>query len=225
MSGVRHSELDQPRLLAGIDLSGPANHRDTAFAWFLCDEHGLTYKDVFTDVSDEGVVAHVGRMAKRATVIVGIDAPLSYNDGGGDRPGDASLRSRLKANGLPTQMVMAPTATRMAYLTLRGVGLSRALMLLSGQLEVVEVHPGASLALRGAPAEALEVYKSDDVASCRQLGTWLRDQGLHDLPVLEGPSHIVDACASALAAWHWKAGEPVWLHRAEPPGHPFDFAC
>lgn len=30
---------------------------------------------------------------------------------------------------------------------------------------------------------------------------------------------------SALAAWHWVRGTTVWLHEADPPLHPYDFAC
>ena len=58
-------------------------------------------------------------------VVSGLDARLSYNIGGGDRPGDAALRAAIIAAGLRPGTVMAPTFSRMAYLTLRGITVSR----------------------------------------------------------------------------------------------------
>jgi len=37
--------------------------------------------------------------------------------------------------------------------------------------------------------------------------------------------HTVAACAAALAAWDWSRGKGRWVHPADPPAHPYDFAC
>jgi hypothetical protein len=37
--------------------------------------------------------------------------------------------------------------------------------------------------------------------------------------------HLLAAAAVALATWRWKDGRSNWLHAAQPPHHPFDFAC
>ena len=63
--------------------------------------------------------------------MIGIDAPLSYQDGGGDRPQDKSIRQFIKKHGLSGSSIMPPTLTKMVYLTLRGIGLTRRIMLLN----------------------------------------------------------------------------------------------
>jgi hypothetical protein len=50
--------------------------------------------------------------------------------------------------------------------------------------------------------------------------------GLHGIPVLADTSdHFVAACAAALAGWQWAAAKPAWCYPAQPPEHPYDFAC
>lgn len=128
---------------------------------------------------------------------------------------------------MPPGSVMAPMAPRMVYLTLRGIGVARLLASMEQDREprIVEVHPGAAFALRGAPLRDVRSFKVEEKAR-RRLLRWLGDRGLSGLPPeLAESDHKVAACGAALAAWRWACGKPSWLHRAEPPHHPYDFAC
>ena len=158
-------------------------------------------------------------------MIAGIDAPLSYNIGGGDRPADAALRKKIIAAGLRPGSVMVPTMTRMVYLTLRGMAVARLLRAAHEKTAVVEVHPGAAMVLRGAPVDDVAAFKFD--SKCRlNLLAWLEGQGLRNVAAVQEPTdHYVAACGAALAAWKWHINETKWLHRAVLPFHPFDFAC
>jgi uncharacterized protein len=221
----RYNTTMEPFYVIGIDLSGPRNVADTCAAVFqqklgtICFQHALHGADdrqIFDLVSDAG---------KNGRVAVGIDAPLSYNPGGGDRPSDAELRRLALEKGRVG--IMPPTLIRMVYLTLRGVTLTRMLSALQAPIEVmmVEVHPGASMLLRGAPARDVAEFKREAPARRRLLG-WLERTGLSALPRNEPASdHFVAACAAALAAWQWSLGKPAWCFPARPPEHPYDFAC
>jgi len=159
-------------------------------------------------------------------LVVGIDAPLSYHIGGGDRPADSILRRRLVQVGLKPGSVMPPTMTRMAYLTLRGMAVSRMLeSVTSHRIRIVEVHPGAAMALRGAPIQDVLGSRSGRNSRLRLL-KWLESQGLRNLPIEEtARDHDVAASAAALAAWQWHCNQWVWVFPAAPPYHPYDFAC
>jgi len=156
-----------------------------------------------------------------------LDAPLSYGLDGKSRPADSDLRARVQKLGLPPGSVMAPTAPRMAYLTLRGVSVARALGFLGSphDLSIVEVHPGAALALGGAPVESIRTFR-EDLAARDDLLRWLAAQGLEGIGwEVVTTDHSVAACAAAWAAWLWRRGESNWIVPADPPHHPFDFAC
>ena len=167
-------------MIVGIDLSGPANAADTALVWFAQRQGRLDYLGSAIGASDADIVRIVTNLEHP---VVGLDAPLSYNDGGGDRPGDADLRRVIVATGMRSGSVMTPTLTRMAYLTLRGMAVARALEAESvSRRSLVEVHPGAAFALRGAPLEAVLDYKR--VASSRnRLLRWLSPAGVHGVPM------------------------------------------
>jgi predicted nuclease with RNAse H fold len=208
--------------IIGLDLSGPSNTRDTACTVFKKTADRLIYHQSHIGMTDPDIFQLVYKLASKSAVAIGIDAPLSYNPGGGDRPGDRLLRKLLVTKGAHSGSVMTPTMTRMAYLTLRGVSLTR---MLDGMAQVVEVHPGATMILRDAPIEAVRTFKSDMVARLTLLG-WLEDQGLHGLQPAKDPTdHYIAASAAALATWDWSKNESTWLHLAEPPYHPYDFAC
>jgi predicted nuclease with RNAse H fold len=212
--------------VVGIDLSGPANAADTAMVTFQVQGTKLVVKDVIDGADDRLILAQVRRCVSEGEVVAGIDAPLSYNVGGGDRPGDKRLRASIIAAGLHSGTVMPPTLNRMVYLTLRGIAISRALETMKPQVpSVVEVHPSATMALRGGPVHHVRKFKQEKNAR-RELLEWLECQGLKRIATVEAPSdHYVAACAGALAAWKWSAGHPVWVERAVPPHHFFDFAC
>jgi predicted nuclease with RNAse H fold len=219
----------EPRVwICGLDLSGPSRTTDTALAWFAMEADGLRYASHQSDLSDAAVCIRLSDLCAAGQVAVAIDAPLSYEDGGGYRPCDGSLKSAVTAAGRGFVGVMAPTMTRMAYLTLRGIGLARRLEGLGhgNRLRIVEVHPGAVMALRGAPPRWMRSYKKGARTAPGKLVDWLGKQGLYGLPGDFGStSHEVDAAAAALGAWHWHTARSAWLWPAEGPHMPYDFAC
>ena len=214
-------------IVVGIDLAGPRNTPDTALTCFSGDQRSLNYATHVLGATDQALFDLVRGLGEAGDVVVGLDAPLSYNPGGGDRPGDSTLRERIVRAGLGFGWVMAPTMARMVYLTLRGVCVARALAAIQPRPpRVVEVHPTASLALRGAPIEAVRRLKANRDARGHLL-EWLAEHGLHGIarPSADASDEVVAACACAFAAWKWACDETVWCERAAPPLHPYDLAC
>ena len=210
----------------GIDLSGPRNVADTSMAAFELRGALLHFARGINGAGDQEIIQLVSDAGKRGRVIIGIDAPLSYNPGGGDRPSDQELRRLVLEKGRGVG-VMPPTMIRMVYLTLRGIALTRMLETLRPhiQLEIVEVHPGACMLLRGAPAKDIAGFKRELPARLRLL-QWLESMGLRELPQTEDTAdHFVAACAAALAAWQWSLGKEAWRFPAQPPEHPYEFEC
>jgi predicted nuclease with RNAse H fold len=126
--------------IVGIDLSGPSNTGETAVAIFRSDGEVLRFERC-TEGTDTAIRDAVYEASRKGPVAVGLDAPLSYQPGGGDRPRDRALRKRLIEVGLHPGSVMAPTMSRMCYLTLRGLAIARLLQFTG--VAVVEVQPGA----------------------------------------------------------------------------------
>jgi len=215
-------------IFIGVDLSGPSNHKETAIVWFRASGAGLAYEGSRLGADDRYLFELVSGLASTSSVTVGLDAPLSYNVRGGDRERDRALRALLVARGLSPGTVMAPTMTRMAYLTLRGMAVARALETLRPKRRaprIVEVHPIGCLALRGAPVFLLQRLKKSRHAR-QGLLVFLEGQGLEGAGRLgSGSPHLLAACACALAVWRWACGDAVWTFRAEPPYHPYDLAC
>jgi hypothetical protein len=119
--------------------------------------------------------------------------------------------------------------TRMAYLTLRGVSLTRLLLHPGAALhvspEIVEVYPAGSLLLRGAPDDAVRDMRSSPAARSRLLA-FLREHTGADLPDdLAESDHAIAAGAGALAALDVARGRAAWRFPADPPHHPFAFIC
>ncbi|MFK7909467.1 MAG: DUF429 domain-containing protein [Akkermansiaceae bacterium] len=186
---------------------------------------GLMVVNKFIGASDADIIDCASELSEDSEVVIGIDAPFSYNPGGGLRDSDKSLKKEAIAAGMKPGSVMPPTFNRMVYLTLRGVVLTRSLAAISGKIRIVEVHPGASMVLRGAPLDSVLNYKSR-VGDVDLLMEWLQSEGVNHIEKeAKLTDHYVDACAAALAAWKWQLRESVWLHQAEPPRHPYDFAC
>ena len=212
--------------ILGIDLSGPRNVQDTCAVAFAEQGGQLAFRKVIHAAGDQEIIDLVSEMGGQGNVAVGLDAPLSYQRGGGDRPSDRELRRSVHEKGGRVG-VMPPTMIRMVYLTLRGIALTRALESLKPQIDVklVEVHPGASMLLRGAPLGDVAMFKRDVSARVRLLH-WLDEAGMRGLAQGAEPSdHFVAACAAALATWQWSLGNAAWCHPAQPPEHPYDFAC
>ncbi|WP_404328405.1 DUF429 domain-containing protein [Mesobacillus maritimus] len=215
----------------GIDLSGPSNHKDTVVVVF--EERGgqLRYVKCGSPMSDEEILKEVSAQSQIDEVVIGIDAPLSYEDGGGDRVSDRELRKFIVEIGMKPGSIMPPTFNRMVYLTLRGIKLSREITTLATlhPISLVEVHPGAVIGSRLSQKELDYVlaYKKD-LEARKVLLRWLEQQHLIGIPETAAEqSHSIDACAAALGVWHWKNSEftPKWKFPAKPPLHPFDYCC
>jgi predicted nuclease with RNAse H fold len=212
--------------IAGIDLSGPSNIKDTALTCFQCRADYLHLVHAQQNVSDREIVDLIVDCQQQAGLVIGLDAPLSYNPGGGDHPADSELRKLIVKTGLRSGSVMTPTAPRMVYLTLRGLSLAHILSnLVSEPISIVETHPGAVLALHGAPIDNVVNLKSSKTVQ-NDLLYWLEQQGVQGAATLkDSGDHMIAACASAFGAWKWQNDESQWLRKADPPFHPFDFAC
>ena len=210
----------------GIDLSGPSNTKESVLVSFEARNDSLQMIKVIKGVTDLSIYDAIVENLANVKVIVGIDAPLSYNLGGGDRKSDKDLRKHIIAKGMPSGSVMPPTLTKMAYLTLRGICVSRFLESHPNkEINIVEVHPYGAMALRGAPVKSIKKMKSSTRAK-QALLQWLESQGLAGIDVSGAVSdHYIAACAAAVAAWKWHLKESVWIFKAEMPFHPYDFAC
>lgn len=212
--------------VVGIDLSGPRNVADTFVTIFEEIGDHLGFIEIIEAADDQRIFTAILNLEKSESVVIGIDAPLSYNPGGGDRESDRELRHLVLEKGRGIG-VMPPTMIRMVYLTLRGVALTRMLETLKSSidLQIVEVHPGACMLLRGANAKDAIGFKRNMQARLNLLN-WMETKGLNNLPRMENiADHFVASCAAAFGAWQWSLGKPVWLYPAKPPGHPYDFAC
>jgi len=210
--------------VVGFDLSGPSNIADTYLV--VLEEQGaeLKFINVVEGADDQRIFRTISDLGKNDRIVIGMDAPLSYNPGGGDRASDRELRQLVLKKG--SVGIMPPTMMRMVYLTLRGIVLARMLETLKPDfdLRIVEVHPGASMLLRNAPANEVANFKRERSARSRLL-QWLETQGLKDISRAEDVAdHCQAACAAALAAWQWSLGRSVWIFPARPPDHPHDFA-
>jgi len=210
----------------GIDLSGPRNFADTCLVSFEERGNQIHLKDVCEGADDDQILEAISELGQRDRINIGIDAPLSYSSHGGDRPSDKELRRLVLERGRGVG-IMPPTMIRMVYLTLRGVTLTRLLELLKPQydLSIVEVHPGASMLLRGAHIEDVTKFKRD-IAARERLLHWLEEAGAKGISSNETASdHYVSAGAAALAAWQWSLGKAIWCFPSNLPHHPYDFAC
>lgn len=213
-------------IIFGIDLSGPGNTGESALVSFKARKNSLQMKEAIEGATDLAIYDAVFENPANVKIIAGIDAPLSYNPGGGDRKSDSNLRKHIVAKGMPPGSVMPPTLTKMAYLTLRGISVSRFLESHSNKkLSIVEVHPSGAMALRGAPVKSIRKMKNSTRAK-QILLHWLESQGLNGIdPAGAVSDHYIAACAAALAAWKWHLGKSAWVFKSEMPFHPYDFAC
>jgi uncharacterized protein len=213
-------------IILSIDLSGPRSSDETGVAWFEMANGKLELAGSQIGATDSELAGLAEDLGASQELFVGIDAPLSYGTRSGSRRADQDLREKLIQLGGHPGTVMAPTAPRMVYLTLRGMAVARAMTLLESRerIRIVEVHPGAALLLRGARTDDARGFKRDSRARVRLL-EWLGAQGLNGLdPLLASSDHLVAACAGALATWDWSQSRSPWIAPADPPTHPFDFA-
>ncbi|MCA0988866.1 DUF429 domain-containing protein [Guptibacillus algicola] len=208
-------------LYIGVDLSGPSNTKDTSVAIFSGNQEEMHFKELMEGASDHDIYRRVEN--EQEVMVIGIDAPLSYQPGGGDRPGDRAMRNCIKEAGMKSGSIMTPTMTRMVYLTLRGISLSRGLATTSAS--IVEVHPGAAVGLRLSDINSVLTYKFD-IAARKAIHTFLENERVIDIPehTLQS-THSFDACLAAYAAWKWHHGKASFSFPPEPPIHPFEISC
>lgn len=213
--------------IVGIDLSGPSNWKDTVITIFTVKVDKLHLDEIIVGASDQVVIDKLIELHEEECVTIGMDAPLSYQDGGGDRPQDKGLRKFMKECGLNGSSVMPPTLTRMAYLTLRGVALTRRIKMDQRlrHFTVVEVHPGAAIGSRMPDVANALMYKREEDSRVAVVD-WLQAFGLSGLPdELHMETHTVDACAAALAAWCYEKGTSTWIWDDVSDAHPFVLCC
>ncbi|MEH7308675.1 DUF429 domain-containing protein [Neobacillus drentensis] len=215
----------------GIDLSGPSNHKDTVMAVFERQNGRLDFLKLLRNIGDLDILKEIEAQSQLDEVVIGIDAPLSYEDGGGDREGDKLLRQFIVSMGMKPGSIMIPTFNRMVYLTLRGIKITREIGNLTTRfpISIVEVHPGAVIGSRLPQCDLENVLSYKQSLSSRTwIRDWLGEQNLIQLPVfIDEESHLIDACAAALGAWHWKdpSLHPKWSFPANPPLHPYGYCC
>jgi uncharacterized protein len=101
---------------------------------------------------------------------------------------------------------------------------------MAANIKIVEVHPGAAIGTR-IGADHLEhalQYKKNDL-SRNVIYKWFPTVGLHQIPTtVTENSHRMDACAAALAAWHWAdpTKQPIWQWNENTTSeHPFELCC
>jgi uncharacterized protein len=196
--------------VVGIDLSGPRNSAETYLVSLEEKGNELHLQNVCAGADDQKILETVLSLGTEKQITIGIDAPLSYNVSGGDRPSDKELRRVVKEKG-GSAGIMPPTMMRMVYLTLRGVTLTRLFESLKPkhQFQIVEVHPGACMILHDADVKDVKAFKKDFDARIRLLH-WLESRGVKG--VLDSgldADHFVAACAAAFGAWQWKLGPPL----------------
>ncbi|WP_257984359.1 DUF429 domain-containing protein [Neobacillus cucumis] len=172
----------------GIDLSGPSNHKDTVLTVFEKQGNQLKFVKWMNNVSDQQIVNEILEQSQSDEVVVGIDAPLSYEDGGGDRQGDRELRKFIIGLGMKPGSIMPPTLNKMVYLTLRGIKLSREIGNLTTHypVSIVEVHPGAVMGSRLQKTDfGLVLSYKQDLAARIMMWDWLSQQNLIELLFLK----------------------------------------
>ncbi|WP_454190305.1 DUF429 domain-containing protein [Paenibacillus sp. Marseille-Q7038] len=195
--------------IIGLDLAGTTNSSDTAVAIFEYNVNSLTCIEIISDLTDSDIYDLVKQYANEDQVIIGIDAPLSYQFGGGDRLSDKSLRKLITEIGMRPGSIMAPTSPKMSYLTLRGINVSRGLYNIPNvnKIQIVEVHPGATIGLHYGqpivPQEVLDYKDHNNILSRNVILAWLMSNmflnGINNkinTDVIS--SHEVDACVPHL---------------------------
>lgn len=204
--------------IIGIDLAGPSNLSDTAVAVLEVASGRLR---LIEGVGDADLLALA--QGCPGPLAFGLDAPLSYQPGGGLRAGDRALRERLRDVGMMNS-VMPPTLNRMVYLTLRGMTVARLLQGFPEPPDIAEVHPGGAMVLRGAAVDDVREMKRNPAARQRLVG-WMAEQDLPVGQVEVASDHGVAALAALLGTRSWAAGDAAWSFAAAPPHHPYPYIC
>ena len=215
------------QIFFGIDLSGPVNIIDTVISWFKYDrsKEKLNLIDYKIGADDYFIFNIIKDLSINNDLFLAIDAPLSYNMNGGDRESDKSLREFLKKKNIKTSSVMTPTMTRMSYLTLRGISITRILETLKKKPKVIEVHPFVSLLINGANKEDIKNVKKNEKAK-QNILNFLKKRKISKLPVIVSKNdHFISSVIAAQIAFFYSRNQYQWRTKRKFPFHPYDFVC
>ena len=215
------------QIFLGIDLSGPVNIIDTAISWFKYDylNEQLVLINYKIGADDNFIFNIVKDLSRNNNLLIAIDAPLSYNIKGGDRKSDQSLRKFLKERDFKTSSVMTPTMTRMSYLTLRGISITRILETLNNKPKIIEVHPFISLLINGANKVDIDNVKKNTKAK-KNILTFLKKRQISDLPIIASKNdHFLSSIIAARIAYLYSKNQYQWISKRKFPFHPYDFVC
>jgi len=215
------------QIFLGIDLSGPVNIIDTAISWFKYDylNEQLVLINYKIGADDNFIFNIVKDLSRNNNLFIAIDAPLSYNIKGGDRKSDQSLRKFLKERNIKTSSVMTPTMTRMSYLTLRGISITRILETLNNKPKIIEVHPFISLLINGANKVDIDNVKKNTKAK-KNILTFLKKRKISDLPTIASKNdHFLSSIIAARIVYLYSKNQYQWISKRKFPFHPYDFVC
>ncbi|BBP44141.1 DUF429 domain-containing protein [Thiosulfativibrio zosterae] len=198
-------------LYVGIDLAGPANFADTCMA---IEWQGKL--NIHCGCSDTDILKILAPYLGKTPVFIALDAPLTYQEGGGYRDVDRALRQHLNQHGFAKIGVMAPTMTKMVYLTLRGLRLKECLSALP-QTTLFETHPGAALLFSGADYDRVCNIKSNPQALAT-ITDFLKQQIAFKQPITQ--DHQAMAVAAMLSAKRAALGQVFWQFQSDIVGQP-----
>lgn len=201
------------KIVLGVDLSGPSNAKDTA----MCVWDGQSLQ-LLRDCSDQIIFDFLQTSNSATPIYIAADAPLTYQDGGGYRDIDRALREKLNQAGFKKIGVMAPTFTKMAYLTLRGMRLKE-ICAQFPNVQLFETHPGAALVLRGVDYEQVTQVKTD--TSClSQVAEKVLAHFPENSEISLKSDHELMACAALLSAIRYTQQQSLWQIQSEVIGQP-----
>ena len=120
---------------------------------------------------------------------------------------------------------MTPTMTRMSYLTLRGISITRILETLKKKPKVIEVHPFVSLLINGANKEDIKNVKKNEKAK-QNILNFLKKRQISKLPVIVSKNdHFISSVIAAQIAFFYSRNQYQWRSKRKFPFHPYDFVC
>ena len=201
----------QSALYVGIDLAGPANFADTCMA---IEWQGQF--NIHCGCSDTDILEILAPYLGKTPVFIALDAPLTYQEGGGYRDVDRALRHHLNQQGFAKIGVMAPTMTKMVYLTLRGLRLKERFSAIP-QTTFFETHPGAALVLSGANYDTVCNIKASPQALAT-ITDFLKQYLAFAHPITQ--DHQAMAIAAMLSAKRAALGESLWQFQSNIIGQP-----
>lgn len=207
----------------GLDLSGPSNLGDTFIVHMQKGGSSPKFCAVENGLDDVGIVDWISSRANDRPFTIAIDAPLSYQPGGGLRKSDRSLREFVKMKGYNAG-IMPPTLTKMVYITLRGINLVRLIQSECPGATIIESHPGVTLQASGVDGDLIMKMKSQSKAR-NAIVDYLSTRIVDLIPEIGMTDHGLAACGCAMAAEAFERGANYWFYDASPPQHPCIFAC